>query len=227
MTFGITNAPATFQSYIDDCVRPYIDDFAVCYLEHILIYSTNEKEHQEHVRPVLQRLKEFGPDCKAEKGEFGVSAVGFLGFVITSDGVGMESARISTFEDWPSPIIVKHVQVLLRFTNFYRRFIRKYSKVILPLLELLMNPETSSIGKNWTHPAKWKWMRQAEVAFRKLKRTCPKAPILQHFEQAKPFILQTDASGFVIARIVNQYNVFEVLRRVNFYSGKCSSAEQN
>jgi hypothetical protein len=118
MPFGLTNAPATFQSYIDDCLRPYIDDFAVCYLDDILIYSTNEKEHEEHLRQVLQRLKEFGLYCKAEKCQFGVSEVGFLGFIITPDGVGMESDRISTIEDWPTPKSVRDVQVLLGFTNF-------------------------------------------------------------------------------------------------------------
>ena len=50
MPFGLTNAPATFQAYIDDCLRPYIDDFTVCYLDDILIYSTNEEEHKDHIR---------------------------------------------------------------------------------------------------------------------------------------------------------------------------------
>jgi hypothetical protein len=59
MAFGLTNAPAAFQAYIDDCLRPYIDELAVCYLDDILIYSTYEKEHEEHVRNVLQRLQEF------------------------------------------------------------------------------------------------------------------------------------------------------------------------
>jgi hypothetical protein len=99
MPFGLTNTQASFQSYIDDCLRPYIDDFAVCYLDDILIHSPNEKEHEEHVRQVLQRLKEFGLCCKAEKCQFGVSEVGFPGFAITPDAVGMESDRISTIDD--------------------------------------------------------------------------------------------------------------------------------
>jgi len=137
MLFGLTDAPATFQFYINDCLRPYIDDFAVCYLDDILIYSTNEKDHEEHVRQVLQRLKEFGLFCKAEKCQFGVSEVGLLGFVITPDVVGMQWDRISTIEDWPTPKSTRDVQVLLGFTNFYQRFIRKYAKVTLPLTELL------------------------------------------------------------------------------------------
>jgi len=90
-----------------------------------------------------------------------------------------------------------------------------------------MKPETSPKGKEETHPAKWEWTWQAEVAFRKLKRTFTNVPILQHFDPAKPIILQTDVSGFAIAGILNQYDVFVVLRQVNFYSQKCSSAEQN
>ena len=119
MPFGLTKAPATFQSYIDDCVRPSIDDFAVFYLDDILIFSTNEKEHEEHVRQVLQRLREFDLYCKAEKCQFGVSEVGFLRFVITPDAVGIESDQISTIGDWPTLKSLRDIQVLLGFTNFY------------------------------------------------------------------------------------------------------------
>jgi hypothetical protein len=67
MPFELTNAPAIFPSFFDECLRPYIDDFAICYLDNILIYSTNEKEYMEHVTQVLQRLKQIGLYCKAEK----------------------------------------------------------------------------------------------------------------------------------------------------------------
>jgi hypothetical protein len=226
MPFSLTNATARFQSYIDDCLRPYLDDFAVCYLDDILIYSTNEKEHEEHVRQVLQRLKEISLYCKAEKFQFGVSEVGFLGFVITPDGVGMELDRISTIEDWPTTMSRRDLQMLLGFTNFYRRFIRKYAKVTLPLTELLKESETFR-GKKSGGSAKWEWTREAELAFRKLKRIFTEAPILQHVHPAKPLILQLDASGFAIAGILNQYDVFGVLRPVNSYSLKCSPSEQN
>jgi len=91
LRFGLTNTPATFQSYIDHCLRPYINNFAVCYLDNILIYSNNDKEHQEHIRKVLERLQQFCLYFKAEKCQFRVSEVGFLGFVITADGIVMES----------------------------------------------------------------------------------------------------------------------------------------
>jgi hypothetical protein len=200
---------------------------AACYLDDILIHSTNEKEREQHVRQVLQQLKEFGLYCRAEKCQFRVSEVGFLRFVITPDGVGIESDRISTIEDWPTPKSVRYVQVLVGFTKFYRRFIRKYAMVTLPLTELLKKTEGSPRGKKGAHTVKWEWTRQAELGFRTLKRTLTKAPILQHFDQARPIILQTDVSGFPIAGIRNQYDVCGVLRPVNFWSRKCSPAEQN
>jgi len=103
MPFGLTNAPATVQAYIDDYLRPYIDNFTVCYLYDFLIYSTNEDDQEDYVRKVLERLREFGLYCRAERCQFGLSEVGFLGFIINSEGVGMESDRISTLEDWPTP----------------------------------------------------------------------------------------------------------------------------
>jgi hypothetical protein len=119
MPFGCPNAAATFQAYIDKCLRPYIDNFAICYLDDILIYSNNEKEYKDHVQKVLERLRQFGLYCKAEKGQFGATKIGFLGLIISSDGVGMESDRISTIDDWPTPKSIRDVQVLLSFINFY------------------------------------------------------------------------------------------------------------
>jgi hypothetical protein len=100
MPFVLTNALATFQAYIDDCLRPYINNFTVYYLDDILIYLTNEDDHENHVRKVLERLREIGQYCKAAKCQFGLSEVGFLGFIINLEGVGMESDRISTIEDF-------------------------------------------------------------------------------------------------------------------------------
>jgi len=78
MPFGLTNTTATFQSYIDDCLLRYIDDFAVCYLKDILIRSANMKEHEEQVRQVLHWLKESDLCCNGQKWQFKVLEVGFL-----------------------------------------------------------------------------------------------------------------------------------------------------
>ena len=76
MPFGLSNSPATFQAYIDDCLRPFLDDFTVCYLDVILIYSNTPEEHEEHVKKVLARLREFSLFVKAAKCEFSVKKIG-------------------------------------------------------------------------------------------------------------------------------------------------------
>jgi hypothetical protein len=217
MPFRLTNALVTFQASIDDFLRPYIDDFTVCYLDDILLCSANKEKHEEHIQIVLQRLQELGLYRKAEKCQFRVRDVGFLRLVINSEGIGMQSDRIPTIEDWPTPESVQDVQVLLGFTNFYWRFIRNYAKVTAPISILLRTPGS------W----KCEWTRDAELPFRKLKKAFTKAPILQHFNSQKPIILQTDPSGFAIAVIHNQYDGLGILRAVNFYSRKCSLAKQN
>jgi len=127
----------------------------------------------------------------------------------------MESDRISTMEDWPTPESLRDVQVFLVFTIFNCRFIRKYAKVTAPISTLLKTQGSR----------KWEWTTDAELAFRMLKMAFTVAPILQHFNPQKPIILQTDASGFAITSILIQYNGFGIPRLVNFYSRKYSPAE--
>jgi hypothetical protein len=147
MPYELTNAPATFQANSDGCLRPYIDHFAVCYLDNILIYSTNAEEYEVQVRKVVEQLREFGLCGKAEKCLFGVSEVGFLGFVISPDGIAMDSDRISTIEDWPTPESVRDVHVLHGFTNLYWWFIKKYAKVRTLISDLLKKAENSRTSK--------------------------------------------------------------------------------
>jgi len=138
----------------------------------------------------------------------------------------MESNPITVIEDWPTLMSVRDVQVLLGSMNIDRRFIQKYAKVTLPLTESLKQPESCLKRKKGTHPARWEWTRQAKVAFQKLKRTFTEALILQPFDPAKQFILQTDVSVFASAGILNKYDGFGVLGLVNYYCVKCSSAKQ-
>jgi len=137
---------------------------------------------------VLDQLREFGLYCKANKCRFGVAEVGSLGFVINYEEVGRESDRISTIEDWPTPKLVREIQVLLGFANLYRRFIRKYAKITLPLTELLRQTETARAPRASAgplrHAPKWKWTREAKLAFWKLKKVFTEAPIFHHFDPA-------------------------------------------
>jgi hypothetical protein len=168
--------------------------------------------------------------------QFGVTEVGFLGFIINSDGISMESDRIATIEAWLTPTSIRDLQVLLEVANFYLWFIRTYAKLTQHLTELLkvttdttLTPKAAgmAVGKpNKPHP-KCECTWEAELLFRKLKRAFIEALMLPHFDAAKPIILQTDASSFAIPGFLNQYDGFGTLRPVNFDSQKCIPAKQN
>ena len=161
---GPTNALATFHSDFNDCLWTCMDDSVAYYLDDILIYSAKGKEHEEHVRHMLCRLKKFVVYCIVKMCQVWVSAVGFPGCVITSEGVCMELDWISTVEDWPTQNSVRDIQVLLWFTNLYQRFSQKYVKVTLPLRELLNISETSCSNKsNANGTREWTWV--AELTF--------------------------------------------------------------
>jgi len=137
MSFGFTHKSATFLGEIDCCPRPYIEDFRKCYLDDILIYLTTEIEHDDHVKNVLEGLCKIILYWKTEQWQFGATEIVYLGLIFSSNWIGLESDRIWTIEDWRTPKSIRDVQVLFGLTMFYRRFIRKYVKVMAPISDLL------------------------------------------------------------------------------------------
>ena len=136
MPFGLCNGPASFQNYINDTLWEYLDDFCTVYLDDILIYSEIEAEHEIHVKRVLQKLRKAGLQADITKCAFHIKEVLYLGLIIITEGVKMDSAKVSTIVKWLTLVNVKDVQSFLGFANFYRRFIYGYSKLASPLTHL-------------------------------------------------------------------------------------------
>jgi hypothetical protein len=101
MPFGLTNTPTSFQHFINNVLRPYLDVFVTAYLDDILIYSDNLKEHRKHVLKVLEALSEAGLHLKPEKCEFHQREVKYLGFIISTSGTKMDPAKVATIQEWP------------------------------------------------------------------------------------------------------------------------------
>ncbi len=166
MPFGLSNSPAVFQALVNDVLRDMVDRFVFVYLDDILIFSQNERDHVQHVRRVLQRLLENRLFAKVEKCEFHARSVPFLGFILSPEGIRMDPAKVEAVADWPTPDSRRAVQRFLGFANFYRRFIRNFSQVALPLTDL-----TST-------RTRFSWSSQAQTAFENLKSRFSSAPIL-------------------------------------------------
>ena len=126
MPFGLTNVPAVFQRMMNDIFWEHLDDFIVIYLDDILIFSKNEKEHEKHVCLVLEKLREQGLYAKLEKCLFHQTEMEFLKFIATTEGLKMDPKKVETIVSWGTPMTVGDVQCFLGFANFYRIFIKDY-----------------------------------------------------------------------------------------------------
>ena len=216
MPFGLTNAPAVFQALINDVLRDMLNQFVYVYLDDILIFSRNQEEHDRHVRRVLQRLLENKLFVKAEKCEFSVPSVSFLGYILGRGQLAPDPAKIEAVRAWQRPGTRKQLQQFLGFANFYRRFIRNYSKVAAPLTQL-----TSTAFP-------FAWTPEADVAFNKLRELFTSAPVLVHPNSSLQFIVEVDASSSGIGAVLSQRCPSDQkVHPCAFFSRKLSSAERN
>lgn len=215
MPFGLMNAPGTFQAFVNDILRDYLDDFVVVYLDDILIYSETLEEHTAHVKKVLQKLEAAGISLKLEKCAFDQQEVHFLGFIIGVNGISMDPIKVAAIKDWATPKTVLDIQVFLGLANFYRRFVKNYSKIASPLTALLK--------KN----AKFVWSAAADAAFNDLKSRLMTGPILRHYDHTKASVVEPDASDYAIGAVISQYDDAGVLHPVAYYSRKLLPAEMN
>jgi transposase InsO family protein len=213
MPFGLTNAPATFQSYINNVLREYIDVFVCVYIDDILIYSRTIEEHVEHVRKVLHALKKYNLRLKPSKSEFHKQRVTFVGCVVTPDGLEVDPDKIAKVQEWPVPTSVKEVQSFHGFANYYRQFIRGFSKVAAPLTSLM------SKSKEFI------WTNEHQKAFDELKQLLMTTPVLALFDPDKPCTVETDASKYALGAVLSQPGKDGKLRPVAFHARKFIDAE--
>jgi len=141
MPFGLTNAPVAFQRFMNNMFSDLLDMCIVVYLDDILIYSDDITQHQSHVKEVLKRLRKAGLYAKAEKCEFHLDSIEYLGYVLSLSGLTMSDAKVKTIQEWPEPKKVKDIQFFLGFANFYRHFIFNYSDIVI-LLTCLTRKDT-------------------------------------------------------------------------------------
>ena len=213
---GLTNAPATFQHFMNDIFQDMSDVFMVVYLDNILMYSESEVLHHDHVRRMLTHLRENNFHVKTEKSLFHTTSIKFLGFMVSPKGITMDSAKTEAISRWPVPSNVKQVQSFIGFANFYHRFIVNFSETVTPLTCLTQKD------------TKFSWGPERQQAFDTLKLTFTQAPVLTHFDPANPIIMEMDASDYTIAAIISQISPDDSdLHPIAFYSHGMKPAKLN
>lgn len=186
MPFGLTNAPGSWQEFINNVLREFLDITVTVYLDDILIYSKNKETHTEDVKKVLDKLREHHLYVELEKCDFSTTEIEFLGSILSTTGVRMDSKKVQAVLDWPQPKNVKDLQAFLGLANYYRRFIKNYSKIAGPLFRFTKKGQP------------FQWDNDAETMFQTLKQAFTTAPILGLFDPAKPLFLETDASDYAL-----------------------------
>ncbi|MBW0536589.1 hypothetical protein O181_076304 [Austropuccinia psidii MF-1] len=169
MPFGLTNSPASFQNLVNDIFADFLDFFVVASLDDIMVFSSSEEEHFKHVAFVLHRLRDNNLFAKASKCVFHTSSVQYLGYVVPSDGLKMDSSKVQQILNWPQPKNIKALQSFLGFANFYRFFIKNYFKKITALTSLLAKDSPFIFNE------------EALSQFQKLKEEFTTSPIISHF----------------------------------------------
>ncbi|WVZ58398.1 hypothetical protein U9M48_008675 [Paspalum notatum var. saurae] len=157
MSFGLTNAPSFFMYLMNSVFMNELDKFVVVFIDDILVYSKNEKEHEEHLRIVLSRLREHKLYAKFSKCAFWLKEVAFLGHILSAKGVAVDPSKVEDVLNWKQPQTVTEIWSFLGLAGYYRRFIKDFSKIAKPM--------TALTQKN----AKFAWSSKCEEAFGTLK----------------------------------------------------------
>ena len=192
----------------------YLDKFVTGFIDDLLIYSSNEAEHEMHVKMVLERLRAAGLQASIKKCEFHVTRTKYLGFILTTEGIEADPEKTEVISRWTVPNNIRGVQSFLGFCNFYRRFIKDYSRIARPLHKLSKKGEV------------FQWTEQCQQAFDKLKYLLTHAPILRHYRPELETRLETDASDGVVAGVLSQKHG-EYWHPVAYYSKSMSDNERN
>ena len=183
MPFGLNGAPATFQRLMDR-VTHGMSEYTAANLDDLAAYSATWKDHLEHVRQVLVRLRESGLTAKHDKCQFGMKHCRYLGYVVGGGEVRPELAKVEEVKKWKRPRTKKEVRMFWGLSGYYRSFIPQYSVIAAVLTDLTRKDRPKLV----------RWTEECEEAFEKLKEVLCNDPVLKIPDYSREFTVQTDAS---------------------------------
>nr|GEW13887.1 putative reverse transcriptase domain-containing protein [Tanacetum cinerariifolium] len=192
MPFGLTNAPTIFMDLMNRVCKHYLNKFVTVFIDDILIYSKDEKEHEEHLKAILELLKKEELYAKIFKCEFWIPKVQFLGHVIDCQGIHVDPAKIESIKDWASPKSPTEIHQFLGLAGYYRRFIEGFSKIAKPMTKLTQKK------------VMFEWGYKQEESFQLLKQKLCSVPILALPEGSEDFIVYCDASNKGLGAVLMQ-----------------------
>ena len=206
---------------MENCLGELHLSWCIIYLDDIIIFSDNPKEHLHWLSGVFAKLDKAGLKLKPNKCEFFKTKITYLGHIVSSKAIETDPKKVEAVKNWTVPKTVTDVRSFLGFTNHYRRFIKGYASVTRPL-NLLVSGDNANCKK-----ALIEWTEECQIAFDKLKELCTSTPILAYVNYKKPFQLQTDASDLGLCAVLYQRDDENHQRVIALASRSLSNTERN
>ena len=190
--FGLAQAPAYFQKLINDVLKGC--NFAMGYLDDIIMYSRSDKEHLQHLGEIFVRLKAAGLKLKLEKCCFFKKHIQYLGHLISEEGIQPLPEKLESIAKMPAPKNPKEVKQFLGLVGYYRKFFPRFADIARVLTHLTKKD------------VEFNWMPECENCFQILKEILQQAPILKYPDPQANYTLYTDASKYTYAGVLTQHN---------------------
>jgi hypothetical protein len=215
--FSLIDAFATFQRYINDVLREFLDNFVFAYINDIIIFTNGFlQEYRNQVVRVMKKLRNAGLQLDIDKCEFEQKKIKYLGYIVDSkNGICVDFEKVEAIRAWEPPFIIKGVREFLGFANYYREFIPQFLNIVQPLTDLTKKD------------VQFQWRDAEQRAFTHLKELLINAPVFAFFDPERETRIQPDSSGYFIGGELSQLADDNKWRPVAFYSKKCLLAEVN
>jgi hypothetical protein len=205
MSFEFTNDSFTFQNFMNDTLMNYLNEFVIAYLDDIIVYSNSKKEHIQHVRKILQRLRKANIQADVNKCEFHTIETKFLRMIIDRDDIKMNLEKIKTIVKWNTSNHIKNVQAFLRFVNFYKRFVKNFFTIAKSLIKLTKKNQS------------FYWSKNCQIIFELLKKRVIEALVLSYFLFELETFLKIDLSDYVSIEILSQKESDDLIKSIIYF----------
>jgi hypothetical protein len=212
MPFGLNNAPATYQRYIDIVLMGLKGVDCLVYLDDVICFSATMEEHAKKLQAIFERLKQANFKIQPEKCVFATDTVEYLGHICTPLGVKPDPGKVRAIKDYPVPKTVRDIRSFIGLAGYYRRHVQDFAKLAQPLTNLTKKD------------VPFIWTDEHQLAFENLKQILSTEHLLIYPDFTQPFIVACDASTKAIGAVLSQVREGEE-RPVAYCSRQLNSAE--
>jgi hypothetical protein len=211
LSFGLTNAPGTFQRLMNYVLRSVVGEKFLVYLDDIIVFAKTREEHLANLECIFNLLTEADLKLGLSKCKFMCESVQYLGHVISAAGITPDPEKIEQLKNYKRPTTIVEIQSFLGLASYYRRFIKNFAEIAYPLIELTkkkkdkLNMKLKKMNKaveieNTT----WKWGDAEQKAFETLRECLITPPIVAFPDFDKEFFIFTNASNYGIGAVLSR-----------------------